>query len=65
MSSTKRLWSGLALLLVASFSRLLWMRVPGDTVSSAGALLLAWFVCRLWIAPRLIAQVAGEALGNG
>jgi len=31
---------------------LVWMRVPGDTVFSIGALLVAWFVFRLWIAPR-------------
>jgi nitric oxide reductase subunit B len=31
---------------------LVWMRVPGDTVFSVGALALAWFVFRLWVAPR-------------
>ena len=31
---------------------LVWMRVPGDTVFSVGALLVAWFVFRLWVAPR-------------
>lgn len=31
---------------------LVWLRVPGDTVFSIGALALAWFVLRLWIAPR-------------
>jgi nitric oxide reductase subunit B len=31
---------------------LVWMRVPGDTLFSVGALLLAWFVFRLWVAPR-------------
>jgi nitric oxide reductase subunit B len=31
---------------------LVWMRVPGDTVFSIGALLIAWFVLRLWVAPR-------------
>jgi nitric oxide reductase subunit B len=30
---------------------LIWMRVPGDTIFSIGALSLAWFVLRLWIAP--------------
>ena len=30
---------------------LVWMRVPGDTIFSVGALALAWFVLRLWIAP--------------
>ena len=29
-----------------------WMRVPGDTVFSVGALLMAWFVFRLWVAPK-------------
>ena len=32
---------------------LVWMRVPGDTIFSVGALLMAWFVARLWIAPRV------------
>ncbi len=31
---------------------LVWMRVPGDTIFSVGALLVAWFVLRLWIAPK-------------
>ena len=31
---------------------LVWMRVPGDTIFSIGALSLAWFVLRLWVAPR-------------
>ncbi|MBL8299365.1 MAG: nitric-oxide reductase large subunit [Rhodanobacteraceae bacterium] len=31
---------------------LVWMRVPGDTVFSIGAIALAWFVIRLWVAPR-------------
>ncbi|HKS54835.1 MAG TPA: nitric-oxide reductase large subunit [Steroidobacteraceae bacterium] len=31
---------------------LVWMRVPGDTIFSIGALSLAWFVLRLWIRPR-------------
>jgi nitric oxide reductase subunit B len=31
---------------------LVWMRVPGDTIFSVGALALAWFVLRLWVAPR-------------
>jgi nitric oxide reductase subunit B len=30
---------------------LVWLRVPGDTVFAIGAVLLAWFVIRLWIAP--------------
>ncbi|HEU0153071.1 MAG TPA: nitric-oxide reductase large subunit [Arenimonas sp.] len=31
---------------------LVWMRVPGDTIFSVGAVSIAWFVARLWIAPR-------------
>ncbi|HLT92571.1 MAG TPA: nitric-oxide reductase large subunit [Woeseiaceae bacterium] len=31
---------------------LVWMRVPGDVIFSVGALALAWFVLRLWIAPQ-------------
>ncbi|ANO52552.1 nitric-oxide reductase large subunit [Woeseia oceani] len=31
---------------------LVWMRVPGDTLFSVGALSLAWFVLRLWVGPR-------------
>jgi nitric oxide reductase subunit B len=31
---------------------LVWMRMPGDTLFAVGALLLAWFVLRLWVAPR-------------
>jgi nitric oxide reductase subunit B len=31
---------------------LVWMRVPGDTIFSIGAVLLTWFVIRLWIAPK-------------
>ena len=30
---------------------LVWMRVPGDTIFAVGAVALAWFVIRLWIAP--------------
>jgi nitric oxide reductase subunit B len=38
---------------------LVWMRVPGDTIFSVGALALAWFVLRLWIAPKVYATVPG------
>jgi nitric oxide reductase subunit B len=31
---------------------LVWMRVPGDIIFSIGGITLAWFVARLWIAPR-------------
>ncbi|HEY4583937.1 MAG TPA: nitric-oxide reductase large subunit [Lysobacter sp.] len=41
---------------------LVWMRVPGDTVFSVGAVSLAWFVLRLWIAPRREPALAGEAV---
>ena len=34
------------------FDVLIWMRVPGDTIFAIGALLLAWFVFRLWVVPR-------------
>ena len=43
---------------------LVWMRVPGDTIFSVGALALCWFVLRLWIAPKhdpaFIASVESE-----
>jgi len=31
---------------------LVWMRVPGDTVFSIGALTFTWFVVNLWLRPR-------------
>lgn len=31
---------------------LVWMRVPGDTIFSVGAISLSWFVARLWLAPK-------------
>ncbi|MDR0183405.1 nitric-oxide reductase large subunit [Lysobacter arvi] len=37
---------------------LVWMRVPADTLFSVGALALAWFVFRLWVAPRRVAIIA-------
>jgi nitric oxide reductase subunit B len=39
---------------------LVWMRVPGDTVFSVGAVSLAWFVFRLWVAPRREAALAAD-----
>lgn len=39
---------------------LVWMRVPGDTVFSFGALTLSWFVLRLWLSPKLESAKAGE-----
>jgi nitric oxide reductase subunit B len=41
---------------------LVWMRVPGDVIFSVGALSLAWFVTRLWIAPRKSEPVVGGAV---
>ena len=35
---------------------LVWMRVPGDTLFSIGALLITWFVVSQWIAPRIEAK---------
>ena len=40
---------------------LVWMRVPADTLFSVGALALAWFVFRLWVAPKKAALPVGEA----
>jgi nitric oxide reductase subunit B len=31
---------------------LVWMRVPGDTIFSIGAVALTWFVLRQWVGPR-------------
>jgi len=45
------------------FDVLIWMRVPGDTLFAIGALLLTWFVFRLWVAPRA-APAAVEAAGT-
>ena len=44
---------------------LVWLRVPGDTIFAIGALLVAWFVVRLWIAPGREPVQAGvmEAAG--
>jgi nitric oxide reductase subunit B len=39
---------------------LVWTRVPGDTIFSVGALALAWFVLRQWVAP--VREKAGAAL---
>jgi len=33
---------------------LVWMRVPGDTIFSIGAVAMAWFVLRLWVAPKSV-----------
>lgn len=42
---------------------LVWMRVPGDTIFSVGALALVWFVVRLWVAPKRLAQPALSPAG--
>jgi nitric oxide reductase subunit B len=47
---------------------LVWMRVPGDVIFSAGAVALAWFVLRLWVRPkRAVEQLpaAAEPSRNG
>ena len=44
---------------------LVWMRMPGDTIFSIGAVALAWFVLRLWIAPKREAIVDGQAESAG
>lgn len=36
---------------------LVWLRVPGDTIFSIGALILTWFVIRLWISPQREGEV--------
>jgi len=41
---------------------LVWLRVPGDTIFSIGALMLAWFVLRLWIGPKRTADMPPEAV---
>ena len=33
---------------------LVWLRVPGDTIFSIGAVAMAWFVLRLWIGPKQV-----------
>lgn len=43
---------------------LVWMRVPGDCIFAAGALLFALFVARLWIKPRETAAIA-DAIADG
>ena len=44
---------------------LVWMRVPGDTIFSVGALALCWFVLRLWIASRRETTLVGETETGG
>ena len=40
---------------------LVWMRVPGDTIFSVGALIFAWFVARMWIRPLPAAAIEPRA----
>ncbi|HDS1106782.1 TPA: nitric-oxide reductase large subunit [Stenotrophomonas maltophilia] len=39
---------------------LVWMRVPGDVIFSVGAVALAWFTFRLWVAPKTAMPPTGE-----
>jgi nitric oxide reductase subunit B len=41
---------------------LVWMRVPGDTIFSVGALSIAWFVLRLWVAPKRATEKLPEGV---
>lgn len=41
---------------------LVWLRVPGDTLFSVGALSLAWFVLRLWIAPQTAKAIVPKGM---
>ena len=43
---------------------LVWLRVPGDTVFSIGAVILAWFVFRLWFKPRAAVVTAPAGITN-
>jgi nitric oxide reductase subunit B len=39
---------------------LVWIRVPGDTIFSIGAVAFTWFVIGLWVAPRREKLLPGE-----
>ncbi|MGE0113394.1 MAG: nitric-oxide reductase large subunit [Steroidobacteraceae bacterium] len=41
---------------------LVWMRMPGDTIFAIGALLIAWFVFRVWVLPRREMAVSATAI---
>ncbi|TWT21660.1 nitric-oxide reductase large subunit [Luteimonas wenzhouensis] len=43
---------------------LVWLRVPGDTIFSVGALSLAWFMLRLWLVPRREALAVDAGLAE-
>jgi hypothetical protein len=55
LNSTRSLWVGLAVLLVATSAR-----VPGGALFSIGAMLLALFAFRLWVSPARGLRVIGE-----
>ncbi|MDR3387295.1 MAG: hypothetical protein P4L92_09605 [Rudaea sp.] len=42
---------------------LIWMRMHGDAIVVAGTPLIAWFVLRLWIAPRKENVPVTEGIG--
>jgi len=44
---------------------LIWLRVPGDTLFACGALAFAWFVFRLWVAPRPAAVLPDAVPAGG
>jgi nitric oxide reductase subunit B len=44
---------------------LVWMRVPGDTIFSVGALTLGWFVLRLWLAPKRVPAPVSDGIPEG
>jgi nitric oxide reductase subunit B len=46
---------------------LVWLRMPGDVIFSIGCIALAYFVFRLWVAPRERADAApaGDVRGGG
>ena len=41
---------------------LIWMRVPGDTIFSVGAVTLTWFVVRLWIGPKGTTELPADTV---
>ena len=43
---------------------LVWLRVPGDTIFSIGALFLAWFVFRVWFSPKTNTAKAAAVLAS-
>ena len=43
------------------FDLLVWLRVPGDTIFSVGAVAICYAVARQWLAPKPVARPAFEA----